>query len=389
MNLLLQGRQEYATKVLSMRPIAYWPLWEAGGAVANDLSGNGYHGAYTQATLGQMGIGDGRTGITLPGAGSWVDLWDAQLFPGNLILNAGLDTEGTTTTLLDWTDSVGTGAIARTTTAGEFRSGTAAVKLTAGATKNTSTSQTTNYIEPEAQYTLSFWTRGDGTNAGRYAVTDRTHSTLILAYTATGVTGTDWVEVTHTFIAPAGCTRVQLSVRCPDVDGGFACFDDVSLRLTTPVANAFDPTQGSMLCWGSVDNWAASAGTRYLLRFKTDGTGSSAVCFGQHSVEDKLFWQVYDDASKTWSHVSGATGMFCMGLTWAKPGVFTPYYNGEVIGTPEAYDGAWGTSWEGKRCLIGSEAVGSTIQLWKGGASNAMLFDYELSAAQMRSLARV
>lgn len=41
--------------------VGYWPLWEASGAVAADISGNGYNGAYSNVTLGQAGIGDGRT----------------------------------------------------------------------------------------------------------------------------------------------------------------------------------------------------------------------------------------------------------------------------------------------------------------------------------------
>ena len=50
----------YSEKVLALSPIAYWPLWEAAGAVAEDISGNGFDGAYTGVTLGQTGIGDGN-----------------------------------------------------------------------------------------------------------------------------------------------------------------------------------------------------------------------------------------------------------------------------------------------------------------------------------------
>ncbi len=52
--------RQYFRKVLSHRPIAYWPLWEASGSVAFDLAGNALHGAYTGVTLGQVGVGDGR-----------------------------------------------------------------------------------------------------------------------------------------------------------------------------------------------------------------------------------------------------------------------------------------------------------------------------------------
>jgi len=41
--------------------VGYWPLWEPSGSTAADISGNGRNGAYTNVTLGQTGIGDGKT----------------------------------------------------------------------------------------------------------------------------------------------------------------------------------------------------------------------------------------------------------------------------------------------------------------------------------------
>jgi hypothetical protein len=40
---------------------AYYPLWEAEGSVAYDISGHAFHGAYTNILLGQAGIGDQHT----------------------------------------------------------------------------------------------------------------------------------------------------------------------------------------------------------------------------------------------------------------------------------------------------------------------------------------
>ena len=73
------GGASYANKVLSYSPIAYWPLWEATGAVATDISGNGYHGAYTAVTLGQTGIGDGETCPLFDGTTSFVDVYSTGL----------------------------------------------------------------------------------------------------------------------------------------------------------------------------------------------------------------------------------------------------------------------------------------------------------------------
>lgn len=60
----------YWKKVLSTSRsnlLAYWPLWEASGVTAVDRSGNGRNGTYSGPTLGQAGIGDGRTSALFDG----------------------------------------------------------------------------------------------------------------------------------------------------------------------------------------------------------------------------------------------------------------------------------------------------------------------------------
>lgn len=63
--LLTVAEVAYADKVLATQSanlIAYWPLWEAAGSVADNYEGTAARdGAYTGVTLGQAGIGDGRT----------------------------------------------------------------------------------------------------------------------------------------------------------------------------------------------------------------------------------------------------------------------------------------------------------------------------------------
>jgi hypothetical protein len=53
-------RRAYWERVMSLNPIAYWPLWEAAGATADDLMNLG-DGTYEGVDLGQIGIGDGNT----------------------------------------------------------------------------------------------------------------------------------------------------------------------------------------------------------------------------------------------------------------------------------------------------------------------------------------
>lgn len=73
-----QQRKQYWAKVKSLSPIAYWPMWEASGAVATDISGNGRNGAYTGVTLGQTGIGDGRTCPLFDGANDFNNIYSVS-----------------------------------------------------------------------------------------------------------------------------------------------------------------------------------------------------------------------------------------------------------------------------------------------------------------------
>jgi hypothetical protein len=70
---------EYADKVLSTATanlIAYWPLWEASGSTADNYEGTAARdGSYTGVTLGQAGIGDGRTCPLFDGTNDYVDIY--------------------------------------------------------------------------------------------------------------------------------------------------------------------------------------------------------------------------------------------------------------------------------------------------------------------------
>lgn len=77
------GIQTYSQKIISTfgaNLIAYWPMDEASGAVALDASGHNRTGAYTNVTLGQPGIGDGKTcPLFLDTGGSFVNIYTASL----------------------------------------------------------------------------------------------------------------------------------------------------------------------------------------------------------------------------------------------------------------------------------------------------------------------
>lgn len=70
----------YADKVLGYGPIAYWPLWEAAGLTAECLVNSpAQDGTYVGVTLGQSGIGDGRTCPLFDGANDYVDIYSVPL----------------------------------------------------------------------------------------------------------------------------------------------------------------------------------------------------------------------------------------------------------------------------------------------------------------------
>jgi lysophospholipase L1-like esterase len=77
------GGVSYKQIVLSLAPLAYWPLNEAVGTTGAgsvlDASGNGYHATPTAVTFGATGIGDGKTAAAFDGATSFINFYSAGL----------------------------------------------------------------------------------------------------------------------------------------------------------------------------------------------------------------------------------------------------------------------------------------------------------------------
>ena len=115
----------------------------------------------------------------------------------------------------DWTDNAGTGSIAIETT--NVYEGLNAAKLTAGSGTDTYIYQDFPVVKG-SDYTLSFYTRGDGTYDGRYRIYDVTNSADIVATSSTGVTGTTYTLVEDDFTAPASCMRVRVYFYCPSTN---------------------------------------------------------------------------------------------------------------------------------------------------------------------------
>jgi Concanavalin A-like lectin/glucanases superfamily len=189
--MTLLGSRQYWQKLLASGPIAYWPLWEPSGSVANDV---------TRRTAAAA----------------------------ELMINPGFETLGAggADVFANWGEMANAGVISQTTAAGEFRGGAAACKLTQDALVYQDFA-----VQAGNSYRLSFWTRGDGVRNGKYRVRDVTNSVDIRAYTDSGVTGTDFAQVTYDFVAPAGCATARVYF----IASGYATysiFDDVTVKTT-------------------------------------------------------------------------------------------------------------------------------------------------------------
>jgi len=156
------------------------------------------------------------------------DDWDATL-GGELLLNPGFEIAGGggADIWANWTENAGDGALADV--GAPVHGGAHACQSTAGPSANTYVVQTIGVTAGRLYY-LSFWTRGDGTNDGRYRVRDATGAADIIPITNTGVTGAAYAEVTAYFLAPAGCANVELYLYCSSVNTAIVYFDDASIR---------------------------------------------------------------------------------------------------------------------------------------------------------------
>jgi len=146
---------------------------------------------------------------------------------GNLLPNPSFEVAGSPLHL-GWGRNLSDGSIEDEAVV--IHSGSHAIKLTAGANRATAYYITVlPTLVPGTQYVLRLWTRGDGTNAGRYRVRDDIYGADIVPATTTGVAGTEYQQITAAFIQPVGATKACVWLVCPNVNGGVAYFDDIEL----------------------------------------------------------------------------------------------------------------------------------------------------------------
>jgi hypothetical protein len=393
----------YLDRLLATNPTSYWPLDDPAGRTARELSGR------IGAPADTVFYGSFETA----GAG------DPDFFEG-------------------WGEAAGDGAIADETTL--VHSGSHAAKLTSGASDNTRVTNGLPRVSPGQTYTYSFYTRGDGSNAGKFAIRDNTNNTWIVSLQTTGVSGTSYTEVSGQFVAPAGCHELIVYLWGPSANGGIAYFDD--LTITGPVDCSgyysasgvsyrvagmgdgrtavqvdgtgyiqfgnrgydqfWDGDAGSAIAWGRVSaagQWT-DATIRYLWHPKASNDNTYYLVLGKHSDNHTMMYRRRAGGTtfavhKTFSP-AGPLTWFCMGMTWDNT-LATPhaacylYANGtfEIVhdeSPPPGGMDAWGAhpvDDENAVLLAGSP----TSQQWIGrGAHMAYWAGRELGADQMRAL---
>jgi hypothetical protein len=222
-----------------------------------------------------------------------------------------------------WTESASDGAIEDGTT--ESYRGDACCKLTAGPTKDTyiaSANIDVSAMSAGDAFSVKFWSKGDGTNAGRFGVYDVTNTTWIQTYTTTGMpTANYWTQVTYSDTIPSGCNDIAIYFQCPNLDAAYAYFDHVQLlddelpvQFSTPYAEAdLDELQ-----------WTQSADTLYMchpdykprkiLRYSHEDWGLEEISFtGPNLISVPEF-----DADAVW--VKGTGWTISAGVATAAPG---------------------------------------------------------------------
>ncbi|NCB45094.1 MAG: hypothetical protein EOM59_21085, partial [Clostridia bacterium] len=191
----------------------------AGGNIGYALTAINYYGASFRA-YGDTDI----TKTTTTALGS------------EMLANSGFETAGSggNDIWASWTETVGSGGIISDETTFVHSGSNASKLVSSGVAWYLPQVTQSLTVVANKEYQLSFWARGNGTHAGKYAIYDLTNGNYLNGTNwgmSTGIAGTDYAQVVTTFVAPSGCSSVVLFF-VPDNSsaGNIAYFDDVSVK---------------------------------------------------------------------------------------------------------------------------------------------------------------
>lgn len=393
-----RDNEAYSPKVLATSPKRYWPLWDLSGTAATELIA-GDNGTYNGVTLNQPGIGDGRRSAFFDSV-DYCTIYSAALSTNpnlNLIRNAnfgqytGTQDDGTSDVIASWTNgNVNDGLGNRVEATATVHGGSNAVKIQ----RTTATVNCFQDIPVVAGtiYDLSFWTRGDGSQGARYAVYDITNSAFIIGTTVTGITGTNYTQITNSFTAPVGCSSVRIYMYSPAA-AGTGYFDDWSVLPRT--GNGFNPAAGTLMAWIKVPDAAWIDGEyRAVIRIAAD-TGNMIELFKDNTPFNKmeaLYYGSFQAATSAEAeNVNSALWQNWI-LTWSVADNELLLYKDGVLASIQA--GATMLPWQGflsstVGCFIGAGYIAAGGLHWSGNLAHIALWDRVITEAERPRLATV
>jgi hypothetical protein len=181
-------------------------------------------------------------------------------------------------------------------------SGTGAVKLVNTGGASFYLYQTIN-VTASQYYTYSFYTRGDGTYAGRYRIWDNSNGAYIKKNTSTGVTGLTYTYHQYSFQAPTNCTQVVIYVGGNTTIGSSVYFDDVKFYRNKPITMLSWVKSGS-LKYMSILNTRSGTGQGLSFGAYNDGVLS---LYGQGSATNTGFLKATTNIADNLPHLVGYT----------------------------------------------------------------------------------
>lgn len=180
-------------------------------------------------------------------------------YGSELLSNPGFETAGGggVDAFTVWNENPGTGTITQDGT--RYHGGSYSAKMT-GVGAGAYMYQGPITVVPGQIYLWSFWILGDGTNEGKYAIYDLTHSSYFgetqipLKYHTAA-----WTQKIVTLIIPPGCTSIRLLLFAPTT--GTVYVDDCSLKTWQAPAYLYDN-----FARADGDPWVTPGGFGYILQ---------------------------------------------------------------------------------------------------------------------------
>ena len=250
----------YSTGQNLVTPRIHWPLTEGSGNVANDISGNGFHGTISSNAWGSNTPGRNRKDY----GGNLLENGNFELYPpltaattASPVWVDGTTAGSASNAAFGWYKITGVGNFAVSFDTAVSRSGAASLKLDAtnatgrGRALNTPFETTTTEaliskhgipVLPNTTYTLTGYVKTSNVVASsvrmqvlEYGATGTSGSTSSTAFAPTG--SADWALHTVTFTTAA--TARYVHVKCEMAAAGAimsAWFDDITLTRYVPDA---------------------------------------------------------------------------------------------------------------------------------------------------------